>query len=116
LIQVERGHIFDAKLSPTEGSEQGGTRPVLVISRDAINRSSPVVVIIPFTDAANKTKIYPSHVRFQAGIGGLSIESIAVCEQIRAISKTRLIKLLGKLTRSELASVEATIKITLDLP
>jgi mRNA interferase MazF len=81
-----------------------------------INQHSPVVVIVPFTDAANKTKIYPSHVRFPAGTGGLSLDSIAVCEQLRAISKTRLIKPLGKLDRSQIASVEAAIKITLDLP
>jgi mRNA interferase MazF len=116
LPPVQRGDVFQADLNPVKGSEQGGTRPVVVISRDAINRSSPVVVIVPFTEAANKTKIYPSHVRFQVGTGGLTLESIAICEQVRAINKTRLKDLLGKLTRSELASIEAAVKITLDLP
>jgi mRNA-degrading endonuclease toxin of MazEF toxin-antitoxin module len=44
------------------------------------------------------------------------MDSIAVCEQVRAISKSRLKSALGKLNRSELASIEAALKITLDLP
>jgi mRNA interferase MazF len=116
LPAVQRGDVFEANLNPTKGSEQGGTRPVLVISRDAINRSSPVVIIVPFTDAANKTTIYPSHARFSAGTGGLTLDSLAICEQVRAISKTRLVSLKGKLNRSQIASVEAALKIALDLP
>lgn len=115
-LPVQRGDVLLARLQPTEGSEQSGIRPVVVVSRDAINRNSPVVVVVPFTDAANKTKIYPSHVRLEAGVAGLSMESIAVCEQIRAISKTRFTRTLGKLGRAEMASIDAAIKITLDLP
>jgi mRNA interferase MazF len=114
-LPVERGDVFRANLHPTEGSEQDGIRPVVVISRDAINRSSPVVVIVPLTDAANKSRIYPSYVRFKAGTAGLAMDSVAVCEQVRAISKTRLKSLLGKLNRAELTSIEAALKITLDL-
>jgi len=104
-----------ARLDPAEGSEQGGTRPVVVISRDAINRNSPVVVVASITDAANKKKIYPSHVKMAAGAGGLTIDSIVICEQIRAISKTRLKRFMGKLDEAALASIESALKITLDL-
>ena len=75
-----------------------------------------MVVIVPFTNAANKSRIYPSHVLFKAGTAGLSVDSIAVCEHVRAISKTRLKALLGKLNRAELTSLEAALKITLDMP
>lgn len=115
-LPIERGDVFRANLYPTEGSEQDGIRPVVVVSRDAINRSSPVVVIVPFTDAANKPRTYPSHVRFKAGAAGLTMDSVAVCEQVRAISTSRLKSLLGKLNRAELASIEAALKIALDLP
>ena len=53
---IRRGDVFLARLSPTEGSEQQGTRPVVVVSRDAINQYSPVVVVVPLTDRAHKTK------------------------------------------------------------
>jgi len=104
-----------ARLDPAEGSEQGGTRPVVVISRDAINKNSPVVVVASITDAANKKKIYPSHVKIAVGAGGLTIDSIVICEQIRAISKTRLKRFMGKLDEAALASIESALKITLDL-
>jgi mRNA interferase MazF len=113
---VLRGEVYLADLKPAQGSEQDGVRPVLIISRDALNKFSPLAVIVPFTDAANKTKVYPSHVRFSAGRGGLTMESLAVCEQVRTISKTRLRKLMGKISPAEMAQVEAAIKIVLDLP
>jgi mRNA interferase MazF len=116
LLPVQRGDVFRADLYPTQGPEQDGIRPVLVVSRDAINASSPVVIIVPFTDAGNKTKTYPSQVRFKAGTAGLTLDSIALCEQVRAISKTRLRSALGRLSRAEMTSIEAALKITLDLP
>ena len=89
---------------------------MVVISRDALNHYSPVVVIAPITDGSNKKKIYPSHVRVASGKGGLTMDSVIVCEQVRAISKTRLIKQLGKFDKPTLTAIEAAIKITLDLP
>ena len=110
-----RGDVFMANLDPSEGSEQGGTRPVVVVSRDALNQFSPVVVVASITDAANKKKIYPSHVKVLAGIGGLTMDSIVICEQVRAISKTRLERMLGKFDTPTMTSIEAALKITLDL-
>ena len=61
LPKPVRGDVFSARLDPTEGSEQAGTRPVIVVSRDSINANSPVVVVIPVTDAGNVKRLYPSH-------------------------------------------------------
>src|ERR1035441_955790 len=83
-----RGDVFISNLDPSEGSEQGGTRPVVVVSRDALNQFSPVVVVASITDAANKKKIYPSHVKVSAGIGGLTMDSIVICEQVRSEEHT----------------------------
>jgi mRNA interferase MazF len=116
MPQVLRGDVFKANLEPSQGSEQGGTRPVVVVSRDALNKFSPVVVVCSITEAANKKKVYPSHVRVAAGTGGLTLDSIVVCEQVRAISKTRLINQYGKFDKSLMTSIEAALKITLDLP
>jgi mRNA interferase MazF len=116
MPQTQRGDVFMANLEPHEGSEQGGTRPVVIVSRDALNRFSPVVVICSITDAANKSKIYPSHVRVSAGTAGLQMDSIIICEQVRAINKTRLKKHLGKFDKAVMTSIEAALKITLDLP
>ena len=110
-----RGDVFMANLDPAEGSEQSGTRPVVVVSRDALNQFSPVVIVASITDAATKKKIYPSHVKVSAGTGGLTMDSIVVCEQVRAITKTRLKRMLGKFDKATMASIETALKITLDL-
>ena len=112
---VVRGDVFMANLDPSQGSEQSGTRPVVVVSRDAINHYSPIVVVVSLTDSGNKKKTYPSHVRIPAGMGGLSMDSIALCEQVRAINKTRLRRHLGRMDKSTMAEIEAALRITLDL-
>src|SRR5437763_7074550 len=105
MTVAQRGDVFRADLEPHEGSEQGGTRPVVVIRRDALNYASPVVVVVPITDAANKKKIYPSHVKVAAGKGGLTMDSIVICEQVRAISKTRLKQQLGKFDKQIVTNI-----------
>jgi mRNA interferase MazF len=115
MLQVLRGDVFMASLEPVEGSEQGGTRTVVIVSRDALNKFSPVVVICSITNASNKAKVYPSHVKIPAGSGGLRLDSIVVCEQVRAISKNRLKRSLGRFDKSIMTGIEAALKITLDL-
>jgi mRNA interferase MazF len=113
---VTRGDVYWAKLDPSEGSEQAGTRPVIIVSRDAINRGSPVVVIVPVTSRSNKTHIYPSQVEIAIGVGGLRANSVALCEQVRAIAKTRLERQLGRLPSNVVSQISAALKIALDLP
>jgi mRNA interferase MazF len=115
LPKPVRGDVFSARLDPTEGSEQAGTRPVAVLSRDSINANSPVVVVIPLTDAANVKRIYPSHVFLTKGSGGLKMDSIAKTEQIRAIQISRFVSYYGRLEKDAMARIEAAIKITLAL-
>jgi mRNA interferase MazF len=114
--QILRGEIYQAELSPTQGSEQSGTRPVIVISRDALNAVSTVVIVVPVTGRENKRRIYPSQLEIRARDGGLTKDSVALCEQTRAISKTRLKKRLGILSNRTIALLNSTLKITLDLP
>jgi mRNA interferase MazF len=113
LPKPVRGDVFSARLDPTEGSEQAGTRPVVVVSRDSINANSPVVVIVPITDAANIKRTYPSHVFLPKDSGGVKMDSVAKTEQIRAIEVSRFVGYYGRLEKDALARVEEAIKITL---
>ncbi len=107
--------MFNARLNPVEGSEQASTRPVIVVSRDAINQYSSVVVVVPVTKAANIKRQYPSNVRLPAGEGGLHKESIALGGQMRAISKKRLIRRLGELSTDRMKQIDRSLRVTLDL-
>ncbi len=112
---MKRGDVFDAQLNPSKASEQGGLRPVIVVSRDAINDTSPVIVILPVTSAANIKKHYPNNVLLAAGEGGLTVDSIALGGQIRAISTTRLLRQRGTLSSAAMRHIERALRITLDL-
>lgn len=111
-----RGDVYQAVLGPCQGSEQAGTRPVVIVSRDAINRNSPVVIVVPLTGRENKNRILPSHVEIRAGEGGADKDSVALCEQVRAISVARLQKNIGHLPNDKIAKMNAALKIALDLP
>src|SRR5882762_359451 len=110
LPKPVRGDVFSARLDPTEGSEQAGTRPVVVISRDSINANSPVVVVIPVTDAANVKRTYPSHAFLAKGIGGLKTDSVAKTEQIRAIQVSRFVGYYGRLDKDAIVRIEEATK------
>lgn len=112
---IRRGEVYSAHLDPAAGAEMHGTRPIVVISRDAINASSPVLIIVPVTDRSNKIRIYPSHVELKLGEGGLKLESVALCEQVRAISIDRLKDQLGHLPPAKISPINAALKIALDL-
>jgi mRNA interferase MazF len=113
---MQRGQVFDARLEPVEGSEQGGTRPVIIVSRDAINANSPVVLAVPCTTHRPHRKVYPTQVLIPAGEAGLSNDSIAMADQVRVLSKQRLLKLRGTLTPKSLNQLEQALLIALDLP
>ena len=95
-------HIFLANLDPVIGSEQGKTRPVLVISEEEINQILPAVNVLPLTSRKLNRKVYPNEVLIPTDIGRLEKESIVLCYQIRTLDKKRLIKEIGKIDKLEL--------------
>src|SRR5580692_5355093 len=111
-----RGELYQANLDPVAGAEQGGTRPVLIVSRDALNANAPIVIIVPLTSRENKKRLYPTHVELAAGEGSLAKNSVVLCEQVRAISKNRLTKRIGQLSSQRMSLIDATLIIALDLP
>lgn len=113
---MKRGEIYDARLEPTEGSEQGGTRPVIIVSRDAINSSSPVVIVVPCTTYRMNLRLYPTQVLIQVPDGGLSKDSVAMADQIRVLSKTRLLNMRGKVSNEAMTQLEKALLIAMDLP
>src|SRR2546421_5277805 len=93
-----RWNIWLANLDPVVASEQGKTRPVLVISDTRLNRILPVVNILPITSRKRNRRIYPNEALIPAGTAGLNVESIVLCYQIRTLDKQRLKKHFGVLS------------------
>ena len=113
---MKRGDVCLARLNPVRGSEQSGSRPVIIVSRDAINRSSPVVIAVPITTFQAGRRIYPSQVRINAPSGGLRVDSVALCEQVRAMSKDRLVETWGSLSPPVIKEIDRALLIAMDLP
>jgi mRNA interferase MazF len=96
-MKILRWGIYRANLDPIVGSEQGKTRPVIVISDDEINNFLKIVNVIPITSRKPGRKIYPNEVLLASNNFGLATESIALCHQIRAIDKQRLVFQYGEI-------------------
>ena len=111
---VKRGDIFYADLSPVVGSEQGGTRPVLVVQNDVGNKFSPTVIISAITSKINKAKL-PTHIEISAEDYGLSKDSVILLEQVRTIDKKRLRERIGRLDDELMADVDTALSISFGL-
>ena len=107
-MSVKRGDIYYADLSPVVGSEQGGTRPVLIIQNDVGNKFSPTVI------AAAKSKL-PTHIDVYAEHYGLSRDSVILLEQIRTIDKKRLKEKMGHLDDDVMNRVNNAITVSFGL-
>lgn len=107
---VARGDIFYADLNPVTGSEQGGTRPVLVIQNDTGNRYSPTVIVAAITSNLGKARL-PTHIIVDAGV--LPDKSVVLLEQIRTIDKQRLSKRLGRLSDEDMRRVDEAISVSM---
>ena len=90
MKNIKKWHIYQANLEPVLGSEQGKTRPVLIISEDDINDLLNCVNVLPITSRKPTRQIYPNEVLLPIGTGELPNESIVLCHQIRTIDKQRL--------------------------
>lgn len=101
-MNYRKWDIWRANLDPVTGSEQGKSRPVLVVSENDINSLLNIVNIIPLTSRKKGRTIYPNEVLIPSSKYGLDKESIALCHQIRTIDKKRLSKYYGHLSGKSL--------------
>jgi mRNA interferase MazF len=113
-VEVKRGDIFFADLSPVVGSEQGGVRPVLVVQNDVGNKYSPTVIIAAITSQIEKAKL-PTHVEVEAKEYGLEKDSVILLEQIRTIDKQRMQDKVTELDDRVMQRVNQALKISLGL-
>ena len=114
-MNVKRGDIYYADLSPVVGSEQGGLRPVLIIQNDIGNRYSPTVIAAAITSRMGKTKL-PTHIDIYAERAGLAKDSVILLEQIRTLDKRRLKEKMGHLDEGLMDQVNTAIAVSFGLP
>jgi Growth inhibitor len=113
-IICRRGDVFYADLSPFFGSEQGGSRPVIIIQNDIGNRYSPTVTIMPLTTKIMKGKL-PTHVEISSEELMMDKNFVALAEQIRTLDKRRLYEKSGTLNKNTMKKIDKAISIQLNL-
>ncbi|MGO3050935.1 type II toxin-antitoxin system PemK/MazF family toxin [Staphylococcus casei] len=111
---MRRGDVYLADLSPVQGSEQGGIRPVVIIQNDTGNKYSPTVIVAAITGRINKAKI-PTHVEIEKSKYKLDKDSVILLEQIRTLDKNRLKEKLTYLSEDKMREVNNAIDISLGL-
>ncbi len=113
-MNIKRGEIYYADLSPVVGSEQGGIRPVLIVQNDMGNRHSPTVIAAAITSQKEKAKL-PTHISLDAERCGLSKDSIVLLEQVRTLDKKRLKERMGELDNDAMQKVDNALSVSFGL-
>ena len=109
-----RGDVYLANLDPYIGSEQGGTRPVVVLQNNTGNYYCPTLIVAPITSKAGKKPSQPTHY-YAERIHGLELPGMVLLEQIKTIDKRRVKKYLGRMTRQQMDEIGEAIEEALGL-
>mgnify|MGYP004562001777 FL=1 len=104
---ISKGDIYYASLDPIVGSEQNGTRPVVIIQNDIGNKYSPTVLVAPLTSKVKSKHNLPTHVLVKSE--HIKHNSIVLLEQIRVLDKSRLISYVDTLTKEEIKKLDIGI-------
>lgn len=104
---INKGDIYYASLDPIVGSEQNGTRPVVIIQNDIGNKYSPTVLVAPLTSKVKSKHNLPTHVLVKSE--HIKHNSIVLLEQIRVLDKSRLISYVDTLTKEEIKKLDIGI-------
>lgn len=113
-VEIKRGDIFYADLSPVIGSEQGGMRPVVIIQNDIGNHYSPTVIVAAITARIQKPKM-PTHVPINSEYVGIEKDSVILLEQVRTIDKQRLRDRVTHLEDSTMKRVDHALQVSIGL-
>ena len=114
IRNYQRGDIFLATLEPRVGSEQGGTRPVIVLQNNIGNYYSPTLIIAPLTSNIRKKRFLPTHYLLE-GLSFMSGPSLVLLEQITTIDKQRIMHYLGSVSESHMSMIDKAVKVSLAL-
>src|SRR5882757_2430029 len=115
---MRRGDLYFVDLDPHVGTEANKTRPAVIVSNDAVNRTAEragrgVVTLVPVT--SNVDRVFPFQVLLPAGIAGLRMPSKAKAEQLRSVDVARIGRRIGALGPHLLAQLDDALRLHLDL-
>lgn len=113
-MNLIRGTIVLVSLDPTQGHEQRGVRPCVIITEPEVIRDQrfPMVCVVPVTKTQGEGALYPS---IDPGRSGLRTRSFALVDQVRSIDKRRITKKFGQISDKDLKKIEEGLRLFLGL-
>ncbi|RHC41553.1 type II toxin-antitoxin system PemK/MazF family toxin [Faecalibacterium prausnitzii] len=110
-----RGDIYYADMEPHIGSEQGGTRPVVVLQNDIGNRYAPTLIVATVTSRTEKKRYQPTHVLIAHNTAFEKPSVVQLEQKIFTIDKSRIQRFLGRITQNEMQEIEKGVVSSLAL-
>ena len=108
-MSIQRGHVYWVDLEPTAGSQQRGRRPCLVLTVDPLNAVRRTVGVIPLSSSPKVAK------PIVVAVPSIGSQTVAICDQLRAVDKRKIDRLVGAVTDAELALIEDSVKAVFGL-
>ena len=113
-ISIKRGDVVLVKLDPIVGSEQGKTRPAVIVQNDLGNEFSPTTIIAPITSKIFSRQ-FPTNVEIDKTNSPLKEKSTILLNQIRTIDESRILRVYGRLAKHKMSEVNGAIIDSLEL-
>ncbi|MBC7473406.1 MAG: type II toxin-antitoxin system PemK/MazF family toxin [Candidatus Sericytochromatia bacterium] len=113
-MSLKRGEIWLASLDPTKGSEQAGTRPIIIFQNESISKYTITVISIPLTTNLKRASL-PTCVLILKNGNSIKNDSVALCHQMRVLDKTRLLHKIGELEPEILSNIDKCVIFTLGI-
>ena len=108
-MSIQRGHVYWVDLEPTAGSQQRGRRPCLVLTVDPINAVRRTIGVIPLSSSPQVAE------PIVVAVPSIGPQTVAICDQLRAVDKRKIGRPIGVVTDAELAIIEASVKAVFGL-
>ena len=115
IKQYKRGNVYWVDFGITDGSEQGGVRPAVIIQNDIGNKYSPTVIVCPISSEIKKKEL-PTHVYLsEYKMYGLTKPSQVITEQIRTIDKTKVGDHIGYIDETAMLKVNKALEVSVQI-
>ena len=114
MVGIKRGDVVLVNLDPVVGSEQGKTRPAVIIQNNFGNKYSPTTIVAPITSKVF-TKEFPTNVFILKREAKLKMDSTILLNQIRTIDKSRIVKKICSLNSNIVSKIDLAVRVSLDV-
>ena len=110
---IRRGDVWLLSFDPVRPNEVAGTRPSIIVSNNVANANSPTIIVVPLT--TNTERVYSFQLLLETHRSGLEGDCKAQTEQVRAVSKARLVRQLSAIPDDLMLELDARLRLQMRL-